>query len=360
MSNKPTYEELAQRVEELEQDTLKHHQIEETQQENNILHSTMISNIGDVIGIMGSDGIMKYKSPNIERWFGWKPDDLVGSNGWHTVHPEDIERIQKEFIKVLEKDNTQTKIEYRYKCKDETYTWIELTAFNCINNPAINGVLLNYHDITERRQAEEALRRSEEKHRYLLESIDDWVWSIDLKGVHTFSNKAVESMLGYKVCEILGTSSYPIIHTDDQERIQEVVQKSIKNKEGWENLEIRWIHKNGSIRYITSSSKPIFDGENLIGFSGIDLDITERKLAEEKLKSSDEKYRLLFESSKDAILILDPEIGYIDCNNTALEMFRISSKDEFLKATPVDLSPKYQPDGLLLIATLFGLNPHII
>ena len=47
----------------------------------------MIANIGDVIGIMGADGIMKYISPNIERWFGWKPEDLVGTGGGETVHP---------------------------------------------------------------------------------------------------------------------------------------------------------------------------------------------------------------------------------------------------------------------------------
>ncbi|MBT3226103.1 MAG: PAS domain-containing protein [Deltaproteobacteria bacterium] len=134
MSNKPTYEELEQRVKELEQDSLQRKQMEETLQEYNIWHSTMISNIGDVIGIMGIDGIMKYKSPNIERWFGWKPEDLVGSSGWHTVHPEDIERIQKEFIKVLERDNTQAKVEYRYKCKDGTYTppwltWWAITIY---------------------------------------------------------------------------------------------------------------------------------------------------------------------------------------------------------------------------------------
>ena len=77
MSNKPTYEELEQRVKELEQDSLQRKQMEETLQEYNIWHSTMISNIGDVIGIMGIDGIMKYKSPNIEyRSKGWAWQNL--------------------------------------------------------------------------------------------------------------------------------------------------------------------------------------------------------------------------------------------------------------------------------------------
>jgi len=69
-----------------------------------------------------------------------------------------FEGIQKEFSKLLKKE-TASLVEYRFKCKDGNYKWIELTAVNRINEPTINGVLLNYHDITERKQAEETLKR---------------------------------------------------------------------------------------------------------------------------------------------------------------------------------------------------------
>jgi PAS domain S-box-containing protein/putative nucleotidyltransferase with HDIG domain len=117
-------------------------------------HSSMISNISDVIGIMGVDGIMKYKSPNIEKWFGWKPEDLVGTDGWLTVHPDDIERLQRDFMSILQADGLAATVEYRYLCKDGSYKWIELTATNLANDPIIGGVLLNYHDITERKTME--------------------------------------------------------------------------------------------------------------------------------------------------------------------------------------------------------------
>jgi PAS domain S-box-containing protein len=128
-------------------------QAEELLRNINARHSAMLENIGDVIVIMGADGMTKYQSPNIEKWFGWKPEDLIGTSGWDNVHPEDVERIQKEFSKMLEKE-TASIVELRFKCKNGSYKWIELTAVNRIKDPAINGVLLNYHDITERKQAE--------------------------------------------------------------------------------------------------------------------------------------------------------------------------------------------------------------
>ena len=161
----------------------------------------------------------------------------------------------------------------------------------------------------ERRRTEVVLRENEEKHRNLLESIEDWVWSIDVNGVHTYSNKAVESILGYTVNEVLGTSSYPIMHADDQDRIQDVVRKSIEKKEGWDKLEIRWIHKDGSIRYIVSSSKPIFDGENLVGFSGIDHNITERKQAEETLIAEQRFMQTVLDSTDDTFFVFAPSTG---------------------------------------------------
>ena len=118
-------------------------------------HSSMIANISDVIAIMGIDGTMKYKSPNIEKYFGWHPNDLIGTNGWATVHPDDLERLQKEFYDLVKNPNSAKTVEYRYKCKDGSYKPIELTATNLLNDNVINGLLFNYHDITDRIKAEE-------------------------------------------------------------------------------------------------------------------------------------------------------------------------------------------------------------
>ena len=130
-------------------------QTEDAIRENTERQAAMISNISDVIGIMGTDGFMKYKSPNIEKWFGWKPEDLIGTDGWETVHPDDIERIQSEFAELITTDNLVKIVEYRYKCKDGSYRYIMLTAKNLCHDLIINGVLLNYHDITERKRLEQ-------------------------------------------------------------------------------------------------------------------------------------------------------------------------------------------------------------
>jgi PAS domain S-box-containing protein len=128
-------------------------------QESEVKLRAMITNISDVIGIIGSDGILKYKSQNIEKWFGWEPCDLVGKDYKVTIHPDDKERMEKEFLKLLPVDNLTVSVEFRYRCKNDIYKWVELTAVNCISNPAINGVLINYHNITERKQAEEAIEK---------------------------------------------------------------------------------------------------------------------------------------------------------------------------------------------------------
>ncbi len=117
----------------------------------------MIANISDVIGILGVDGTVLYISPNLERWFGWLPEDLIGTDGWKTVHPDDLSRIRKEFAVLLQKENLHRTVQYRYLCKDGSYTWIELTAVNLTRDPLVNGILVNYHDITERMQIDQRL-----------------------------------------------------------------------------------------------------------------------------------------------------------------------------------------------------------
>ncbi|MBI9108372.1 MAG: PAS domain S-box protein [Spirochaetales bacterium] len=189
-------------------------------------HSAMIENIGDVIAIIEADGIVKYQSPNIERMFGWKPENLSGKNAFEFIPPEDVERMQKEFIKILKKENTST-IEYRFKCKDGTYKWIEATAVNRINEPAIGGVLLNYHDITERKniEKEKLTILAQLQHVQKLESIGTFA-----SGVAHEINNPLMGMINYADIiqdgvEDVKLKEYAASVMDEGKRIAEIVQK---------------------------------------------------------------------------------------------------------------------------------------
>jgi len=306
---------------------------EEALQETNARHSSMMANIGDVIGIMGVDGLMKYKSPNIERWFGWKPEDLVGTDGWETIHPEEIERIQKEFYALLEKENASTTVEYRYKCKDGTYTWIELVAVNCINDTTINGILLNYHDISDRKQAENDLRKSEEKFRATFRTSPD---AINLNraedGLYIDINDGFTKIMGYSREDIIGKSSLEFnIWNDSKDR--EKLVSGLKKNGLVENLEVKFISKDGQIKTGLMSAR-ILSIENENTILSITRDITEKKQIEDQLKRSEERYRKYFEEDLSGSYISTPEGQLIACNKEYLKIFGFKNTQEALK-TPI-------------------------
>ncbi len=181
------------------EDITEQKQAEESLVKSESTHRAMIDNIADVIAIIDQDGINRYKSPNIEKWFGWQPEDVVGTSTFDNVHPEDLLTTQAFFSGLLKKPDTSDSIECRYRCKDNSYKWIEVTAVNLLSNPDIKGVLLNYHDITDRKQAEQALRDSETKHRAMVENILDVITLIDKDGIIRFTSRNIEKWLGWQL-----------------------------------------------------------------------------------------------------------------------------------------------------------------
>jgi PAS domain S-box-containing protein len=184
------------------------------------------------------------------------------------------------------------------------------------------------HDITERKQAEKALKESEEEYRRLVETTVDWVWSIDTNNKITYSNKAIENLLGYKSEEILDNSFYPLMHSDDKVIIRETIQNAIEQKSGWTDIEIRWLHKDRSIRYFESSAQPVIDDQgNLFGFTGIDRDITDRKQAEEILKKRELFFSQMFEQSTTSTCLYNPEGIIVRVNPKFCKLFGVNDKE---------------------------------
>jgi|GEM_PF-1492898 len=158
------------RIEGVLWDVTEHRLAEAALRRNEALQHAIISNISDVIAILDSNGINRFKSSNLGTWFGWQPDEVVGKSAAEHVHPDDIARLQQEFSAVSAEPGATLNTECRYLCKDGTYTWIEVHAVNLLEDANIAGILLNYHDVSQRKRAEAALRESEERYRVLFHS----------------------------------------------------------------------------------------------------------------------------------------------------------------------------------------------
>ena len=248
--------------------------------ESEAKHREVIANISDVIAIMDSEGIIRYKSPNIKKWFGWLPEELIDTDGWATVHPDDLERIQKEFYTLLDKENSVTTVEYRYKCKDGSYKLIELTAVNLTTDSIVNGVLMNYHDITERSLAQEAMKKSS----IIIDSTTDAVISTDVAGNITFWNKGAEKIYGYQKEDVLGKPISIIYKEEDLHILDSMISDLMKGKD-IPSIEVTCIDKNQREVEILLSLTTIKDKDgNIAELVGVTKDITEFKNLEEQLR----------------------------------------------------------------------------
>jgi PAS domain S-box-containing protein len=179
---------------------------------------TMISNTSDVIGILNPLGVIVFKTSNIEKYFGWKPDDLIGKFGWEAIHPDDKERAVHDFQSLLGHKDKVISVEYLYQCKNGSFKNIILFAKNLIHHPHVNGILINYSDITDRKKSSQALVESEYKYRTLFENSIDVVCRLDMQGNIIDLNEAATELFGYIKEKILTINVMNFLHPEDKEK----------------------------------------------------------------------------------------------------------------------------------------------
>ena len=163
----------------------------------------------------------------------------------------------------------------------------EVNFFQSVANILADAIQRNRHELQLSRARDE-LEASEAKYRTIVETTQEWIWEINLDGVHTYSNPAVESILGYSVDEVVGKSCLPLMYDEDQKENERKLTEFTSNEAGWSGWVVRWRHKDGSIRYLESNSVPIHDNkEQFCGYRGADRDVTARIEAEEYVRKSE-------------------------------------------------------------------------
>lgn len=264
-------------------------QIEKALREIESRQHAMIANIADVIAVIDAGSLNKYESPNIEKWFGWKPDEVAGTKFSENIHPDDKPGFSDLLGGLIGKDNSTFNTVCRLKCKDGSYKWIELTAVNKINDNAINGILLNYHDITNKKEVEEVLQQRETQYRTMIEFSNDLIWAVDKSGKFTFLNSVAENTVGRKLETLKEMQFEEYVLKEDVPGIVEVFHKCMAGEPC--SYEVHLIDAQQEIRTISVNNSPIYIGGAVAGMVSFGHDITNRIKAEKALKESEARYK---------------------------------------------------------------------
>ena len=304
----------------------------------------------DLLCIAGEDGYFKRLNPAWQKVLGFSVEELLAKPYLDFVHPND----RRATIQEAEKQSRGLEVisfENRYLCKDGSYKWLSWSA----SPVAARGMIYAMaRDVTELKRAEQALRLSEEQNRLLFESNPHPVWVYDLESFAIIDvNEAAIRNYGYSREEFLTLTIKDIRPAEDVPAVIESVAKSGTMLE--ENRIWRHRRKNGSLLDVEVTSHPIvYAGRNarLV----VSTDITKRKQAEEALRQSEERFRLLITGVKDyAIFMLDPD-GRVASWNAGAERFKGYQAQEIIGQptsrfyTPEDVAEGKPGRGLRIAA----------
>jgi two-component system, sensor histidine kinase and response regulator len=305
---------------------------------------SLIEHGTDVITIVDSKGTIVYASPSIERVLGRTPQSLFGLNKLSLIHPADREAASTLIDRAIREGLPVGPAELRFEHSDGSWRILEAVGQCIRDESAETEIIINSRDITERKHSEEALRESEEKYRTILENIQEGYYECDLRGHLTFFNSSLPRIVGTPPEKMLGLS--PRAYTDPAtasllfEKFAEVYRtgKPVKSFQ-YEITTLEGLEKvlETSVLIRCDSSGQI------VGFQGTLRDVTAHVRAEQALRESEERYKTLFESATDAIMILDAGEGrvgrIVEANRAAAEHTGYSV-EELLRLSVSDLQPQ--------------------
>ena len=321
MKKKPSCEELERKIAQLEKSEKKYRKLFETAMVG--IYRTRIH-----------DGKFLAANQTLARMMGYDSVDQFVKEYVTSKHCIDLSRREE----ILDQVRTQGRVdglEIEMARVDGSNVTLEISATAYPELGYIEGVV---SDITERKRAEETLRKSEEKFRFLAEKMVDIVWTLDSDFRTTYVSPSIENVLGFTPEERKQQSLEEMITPRSLEKVQAVYVEELRKEQETDvdpnrsvTIEIEYYRKDGSTVWMENIVKGIRDSRGtIVAMHGVSRDITERKMAEEALRESESKFRSLFDVSPQAISLTELETGkLIDVNHKLCELTNYS-KEEIL------------------------------
>ncbi len=188
---------------------------------------SLVENSSDEISIIAADGALLYESPSANPTLGYRTGEFLGKSLFQLIHPDDLERVQGQFAQLVGNPDFHPREQFRMLHRDGTWRWIEAVGTNLLNEPSVRGIVVNYHDVTERKRAEEELETYARQQAALFRLSSDLAAVLEEAEVCQTIVRALHATLGY---DYLGLF---LVDKSNGERV-------LRAKMGWPSAPANW------------------------------------------------------------------------------------------------------------------------
>jgi len=315
--------ELRQRAAELEASETEHERAQEAWRESEERYRTLFEQSRDAVNITTRDGQLLDANQAWLDLFGYTRKDIAGINVEELyADPADRRRFQDE----MEENGAVRDYEVKLRKRDST-------EMDCLVTSTVrrgdDGAVVGYQgiirNITERKQADEALQRLMEFNESIVQTTGEGIVVLDAAGRMTFTNPACDALLGYEPEELADEHWTMIVPPDERPIVEAADERRARGES--DRYELDLLRKDGSKACVLVHGSPRFVDGELTGTLAVFTDITERKRAEEGLRESEERYRSVVENSHAGIFIVDEAYRFIYVNDELCRILGYSRGD---------------------------------
>lgn len=253
-------------------------------------YQAIIEKSPDGCVLIDGNGQFKYASPSALRMFGYSNDVLLSRQPNDITHPDDLPMVLENLGRLIHDPAFIPVLEYRFKHCNENWIWIESTFTNLLNNESVNAIVINFREISERKQTEETLKIRETYLTAIIENLPGIIWLKDTESHIQLTNTKFANTFGSdKPEDLLGKTDLDFSPKEHAERYLADDKKVATTKKPLHVEEL--IYDQNSTKWFETFKMPIFDENNkVIGTAGYAQDISERKISESILKQERELY----------------------------------------------------------------------
>ena len=265
------------------------------EKENPSFHARLLDAIGQTIIVTDSQDRVVYWNDAAAQLYGWSKEEATGRRLKELVVCEKLWPQAEEIGSELRVRRAWSG-EFVVRRRDgETVSMMGFATPLLDEEGSPVGMVGVSMDVTERKRAEEALGKSEERFRALTQNSSDIITLLGTDGTVHYQSPSIEHILGYRPEELVGKSIFDYVHPEDLGRVRRAFAKGLAEPDLHPSVQHRFRHKDGSWRYLESVGSNLL-GESIVGeFVVNSRDVTERVWAEEKLRHAETRYRTLVE-----------------------------------------------------------------